>query len=621
MPQVQDKNARGRSSTSRSREPSLLRRVGPFVAFVLSTSAAAAAAYGAGCTGKDDTDANNPDGRVSAVEAATANEESGVEAENAAPAGSSPRTPSSGPAAAAGSAASAPVVDATYSGPFLGATAMQTPVYAEPRFGDDRIGYIRQGGKVPVDPKVIKKGGNCKEGWYRLLEGGYVCGKYSTTNLENPRVKLGVKQPDTSAIVPYQYAYNLHHGTPLYKSLPTRDEMRKVEPHIIEKEKEKERKKQEAAAAASGAAPSDSTAADPSEGDRPKGKHPGVESSDGNVPTADSVDATAAVAAMSTATQPNDSPDPIPEPPPEPPKPWWQSGEKNPNVSLSDLEKDAEGNLSKRMVRGFFVAVDKTLSWNDRFFYRTTSGLLAPTDRMVVNKPPSTKGIEWIEGAKEFFFTLGDKAQKYELSKDGKKMSAKGKLARFAAVALTGKTLDLDGTLYHESVESLWVKDSAGTLTAPNARPSDVGEQERWVDVNLERKTLVLFQGDKPVYAALISPGKRSRNKKKNHATPTGSWRIREKHIATTMDGDGASGDLPYSIEDVPYVAYFKGSYALHAAFWHNNFGREMSHGCVNLAPLDAKYVFNFVEPRLPTGWHGVYATKDHVGSMVVIHE
>jgi lipoprotein-anchoring transpeptidase ErfK/SrfK len=87
------------------------------------------------------------------------------------------------------------------------------------------------------------------------------------------------------------------------------------------------------------------------------------------------------------------------------------------------------------------------------------------------------------------------------------------------------------------------------------------------------------------------------------------------------MDGDGASGDLPYSIEDVPFVAYFKGSYALHAAFWHSNFGREMSHGCVNLAPRDAKVVFDFVDPQVPKGWHGVFATKDRRGSLVVLHE
>jgi lipoprotein-anchoring transpeptidase ErfK/SrfK len=33
---------------------------------------------------------------------------------------------------------------------------------------------------------------------------------------------------------------------------------------------------------------------------------------------------------------------------------------------------------------------------------------------------------------------------------------------------------------------------------------------------------------------------------------------------------------------------------ALHGAYWHNNFGTPMSHGCVNL-PLDmATFLFNW---------------------------
>jgi hypothetical protein len=273
------------------------------------------------------------------------------------------------------------------------------------------------------------------------------------------------------------------------------------------------------------------------------------------------------------------------------------------------------------MVKGFFIAVDKTFGWNDRLWYRTTGGLLAPTDRMWVNKPPEAKGIEWPEGAKEIYFMLSEKGAKYELSKDQKSASSKGKLARYTPVPLTGKTVEVGDETYRESTEGFWVKDKQGTITKPGARPSEVGADERWVDVNINTKTLVLFIGDKPVYAALVSPGKRSRNKKKDHGTPTGQWRIREKHVAVTMDGDGASGDLPYSIEDVPYVAYYKGSYALHAAFWHQNFGREMSHGCVNLAPNDAKHVFNWVEPRAPRGWHGVFSSKDRPGSLVVVHE
>ncbi len=500
--------------------------------------------------------------------------------------------------------------------PNLGAMAFQTPVYPEMRFSDERLGYLRQGAKVPADP-TPQKTANCKDGWYKLAQGGYVCGKYATLNLENPRVKLGVKQPDLGTVVPYQYAYNRFHGTPLYKKLPTKDEMFRIEPHLEEKERAKReaKEKKEAETLAS------------SEAEREPGKHkPDPEKptpEDGNVPSSDNTDPAQAIAAVS-AIAPTAPAEGVPDGEVEPdtnPKPWWQTDEKNPNVSLADLEKDRGGSLDKRMVRGFFVAIDKTLAWSGRTFYRTTSGLIAPADRMFVNKAPDLKGTAWVDGAKGYFFMLSDKGTKFELAKAGDKMETKGKLARFSAVPLSGTTQEIAGTKYLESTEGFWVKSAAGATTETGKRPEEVGESERWVDVNLTTKTLVLFEGDKPIYASLVSTGKRSRNKKKDHATPVGSFRVREKHVAVTMDGDGASGDLPYSIEDVPYVAYFKGSYALHAAFWHSNFGREMSHGCVNLAPKDAKVVFDFVDPQVPVGWHGVYATKDQKGSLVVLHE
>jgi lipoprotein-anchoring transpeptidase ErfK/SrfK len=176
--------------------------------------------------------------------------------------------------------------------------------------------------------------------------------------------------------------------------------------------------------------------------------------------------------------------------------------------------------------------------------------------------------------------------------------------------------------IYRQTTEGWWMKGIDGTFTEPGPPPEGLAPGEKWVDVNLTRKTLVAFEGDKPVYAALVSPGKKSKKKAKDHSTPKGTFRIREKHIAVTMDGDGTvAGDLPYSIEDVPYVAYYDGSYALHGAFWHNNFGHEMSHGCVNLSPLDAKKIFFWTEPRLPRGWHAVWATSENRGTQVVIHD
>jgi lipoprotein-anchoring transpeptidase ErfK/SrfK len=169
------------------------------------------------------------------------------------------------------------------------------------------------------------------------------------------------------------------------------------------------------------------------------------------------------------------------------------------------------------------------------------------------------------------------------------------------------------------------MRSSDGTFTEPGPPPQGLLPGEKWIDVNLTRQTLVAFEEDKPVYATLVSSGKKAKDpndKAHDHQTIQGSFRIREKHISTTMDGDGpAPGDMPYSIEDVPYVMYFEGSYALHAAFWHSNFGREQSHGCVNLSPLDAKHLFFWTDPALPQGWHGVISPKEKPGTRVVVHE
>ena len=64
---------------------------------------------------------------------------------------------------------------------------------------------------------------------------------------------------------------------------------------------------------------------------------------------------------------------------------------------------------------------------------------------------------------------------------------------------------------------------------------------------------------------------------------------------------------------------YFEGSYALHGAFWHRNYGVRMSHGCINLAPLDAKYLFFFTGPSVREGWHGAWAGNGQTGSRIVI--
>ena len=148
--------------------------------------------------------------------------------------------------------------------------------------------------------------------------------------------------------------------------------------------------------------------------------------------------------------------------------------------------------------------------------------------------------------------------------------------------------------------------------------PSELAAHEKWIDVNLDHQFVVAYEGATPVYATLMSSGIPGRDGAESYETIQGSFRIEHKHLTATMDGNSAAG--AYSIEDVPWVMYFSGSFALHGAFWHDDFGRVRSHGCVNLSPDDARWIFLWSTPTLPDGWHSVTAVMSDPGTRVYVH-
>jgi hypothetical protein len=532
-------------------------------------------------------------------------------------AAASPAASPDAPPAAPTAWSSAPTFPADYKGQWLSITSLSAGVYTEASFEAKKIGYLRNGSRVPVASQAVSKK-NCTGGWYALGSGGFVCGNLGTTDANNPEVKFAAAAPNLQDVLPYTYARNAKNGTPLYRTVPSREQMERYEPYLLEKASE----------AGSGGKPSETKrVADTSESPR-RSADSAVSTSTGTGTGTGIAAATggtelgAALADGGLLTAPANA-DPDPE------KPWWQrenSKDRLHELKLEQLESDADDVLAKRMVSGFYVAVDKTFRWNSRSWYKTTKGLVAPSDRFWQTAGPKFKGVElngdtwklpigWVYGGRK---SIGA----YSIDPDAKTIKNAKSFERFEPLPLTGKTLEFQGTTYSELTDGTWVKRSQIRESSPGPLPAGLSPGERWIDVNLSTQTLVAFAGDRPIYTTLISSGKHSKIKDKDHSTPTGEWRIREKHITTTMDGDGtAAGDLPYSIEDVPYVMYFHRAYALHGAFWHNNFGVQMSHGCVNLAPLDAKYLFFFADPVIPPGFHGVWSSDAHPGTRVVIHD
>lgn len=108
----------------------------------------------------------------------------------------------------------------------------------------------------------------------------------------------------------------------------------------------------------------------------------------------------------------------------------------------------------------------------------------------------------------------------------------------------------------------------------------------RWIDVDLTNQSLVAYENGVPVYSTLVSSGLW------DTPTVTGQYRVYLRLESQDMNGYNIGYD--YFIPDVPYVMYFTGNYALHGAYWHNDFGRPRSHGCVNLSVQDAEWLFKF---------------------------
>ena len=131
------------------------------------------------------------------------------------------------------------------------------------------------------------------------------------------------------------------------------------------------------------------------------------------------------------------------------------------------------------------------------------------------------------------------------------------------------------------------------TLHSP---PPAIPAGAKWILVDLAQQTLTAYEGETAVYATLISSGKDY----KESQTHAGLYEVEHKMAYSDMHGES---DDPYDVDRVPYALYFDKNEALHGTYWHDRFGTRASHGCINLALTDARWLFDWSPPKLPEDW------------------
>jgi hypothetical protein len=142
--------------------------------------------------------------------------------------------------------------------------------------------------------------------------------------------------------------------------------------------------------------------------------------------------------------------------------------------------------------------------------------------------------------------------------------------------------------------------------------PISRGRPDKRIVIDIAEQLLTCFEGDKPVFSTRVGSGL------PGTATPKGEFYVWLKRHTSRMVG-GAPDDR-YDLPGVAFPVYFTHSgVATHGTYWHNDFGRRHSHGCVNVTNEAARWIFRWSEPVVPYDQHEVRSRQGQGTHIVVV--
>jgi lipoprotein-anchoring transpeptidase ErfK/SrfK len=545
--------------------------------------------------------------------------------------------------------------------PRLASTVIAAPVYKKPHSIARKLGYIRLGGVVRRDENPVS-GSGCDGKWYRVFPQGYVCTEDATIDMQAPLVRATQVRPDLSKPLPYYYGF-VRATAPQYLRIPSKAEQLASEFKLEEHLQWYREHRAEVQRVHLGAndIPLDATGIARLGLTQPEGFRLSTQMSTTELLGGQSPTGTIPFWLEGGQRQiPNVSGFEVPEY-----AVFADRVRRKTGLSFVDAFLATDEGLTRR----FGLTVDMRLIPATKVKPDTGSPFHGIEIGGHVQMP--------------FAFVSKRDSKTYKLLKGRDEVAEDAPLPHRAIVPLSGKVRFKAGARYYQIARDRkrWLRaDDIGVVAPPPAWPEDLQATERWIDVSLVQQTLTLYEGKRAVYATLVSTGRnRLGDPKTTLATPQGTFRLRSKHIAAAMDSEENSnvsggskgtsslkltaadqatvarllaaekagktlegpdrrrllnvkkgrhpeygvtmrrGAGDFELRDVPWIQYFSSGYALHGAYWHDVFGTPRSHGCINLAPIDARYLFNWTSPAVPDGWHGLNVS-DEFGRGTLVH-
>ncbi len=440
-------------------------------------------------------------------------------------------------------------------------------IHPEPGATRAWLGYLALGSSAPlkggsVEAAHIKGYGGC-DAWYAVEPRGYVCAGSAATLDENDPAVVILRRDAADVSSPWPYQYGESIGAPRYDHIPTRDEQRATEWDLAAHEAKLEKAR---------AAPD------------------------------------AAIAAIDKALVGVDLAPAGVGPPAL--------------VPFGPLVRE-----NRKFVQlGSTIAFVRSFESGGRTFVLTADQAIIPKDRIKIYPRSSFHGLTLGDDVKlplAFFRQMP--RPKWKRGDDGNLVQTGETFPRLGWVGLTGARVDQNGKTFVETKEAgIYVRSDDAQIVEPVPEAPWLGDKDpssrKWIDVRVLNGTLVAYEGLRPVYATLISPGRGGVpypgiDPLKTASTPVGIFRVDGKFRTASMV---SSSDENLVHAEVNWVLNFSGPHALHGAYWHDGWGEPKSGGCVNLAPTDAKWVFDWTSPSVPEGWHGMRAVQAFGPSTVV---
>lgn len=246
-----------------------------------------------------------------------------------------------------------------------------------------------------------------------------------------------------------------------------------------------------------------------------------------------------------------------------------------------------------------WVSVVGQVEYEGRAWIQINANEFVPADALVFGRPSRFQGVALAEQPSYPFAWINRPVRPARVPQGPPDPTAP-LYRRYQLITIYAQEYRPPRELWYLIGPDQWVEQKYVSRVTVDPPPAGIPPGARWIEVDLFEQTLAAYEGERMVYATLISSGRRGT------WTPSGLFHIWGKFPAAKMSNPDVQDGSPiwYYLEDVPWTMYFHGPYALHGAYWHDSFGFIRSYGCVNLPPRDARWLYDWANVGTPVWVH-----------------